>query len=44
MTVDISRVTFAPRKNYAWPIEQQGRVALDSDGTEAGAIQDVKGM
>jgi len=40
MTVDISRVTFAPRKNYAWPIEQQGRVALDSDGTEAGAIQD----
>ena len=40
MPVDISRVSFVPRKNYSSPIEQQGRVALDADGTEAWAIQD----
>jgi nitrous oxidase accessory protein NosD len=40
MTVDISRVSFVPRKNYSAPIEQQGRVALDADGTEGWAIQD----
>lgn len=40
MTVDISRVSFVPRKNYSAPVEQQGRVALDADGTEAWAIQD----
>ncbi len=40
MTVDISRVSFAPRKSYARLIEQQGRVSLDADGTEEGAIHD----
>lgn len=40
MTVDISRVTFVPRNNYAALIEQQGRVGSDADGTEDGAIQD----
>jgi nitrous oxidase accessory protein NosD len=40
MSVDISRISFAPRKNYAGPVEQQGRVRLDADANEAWAIQD----
>ncbi|WP_129793256.1 DUF6519 domain-containing protein [Sphingosinicella sp. CPCC 101087] len=40
MTVDISRVRFDPRNNYAWTIEQQGRVRLDADSLEGEAIQD----
>ena len=40
MTVDISRVRFDSRNNYAWTIEQQGRVRLDADSLEGEAIQD----
>ena len=39
MKGDFTRFTFDPKKQYAQVLKQQGRVDLDADWNEAGAIQ-----
>ncbi len=38
MKGDFSRLTFDPRKNFSSVLMQQGRVQLDADWNEQGAI------
>ena len=40
MKGDFSRLRFSPKKNYTSVLQQQGRVALDADTNEQGAIYD----